>query len=210
MRKLLATFSSINSSRVARVALWLVGEYCTEASDVALAFSTIKSCVGDLPFVPDEGVCASGVGNVLKEEDTALSRGGGRPLVLADGSYASQSAVESEAAAVAATTAGSGAVDDTRNLRGILATGIPTGPPNCTACTRTTHTSITHTIMQHGRRLLPRHCRCLIAGQTSTAFPSAVATESCQHGGCRCHAPNDRAASTWKCEGRAWARCGFA
>lgn len=123
MRKLLATFSSINSSRVARVALWLVGEYCTEASDVALAFSTIKSCVGDLPFVPDEGVCASGVGNVLKEEDTALSRGGGRPLVLADGSYASQSAVESEAAAVAATTAGSGAVDDTRNLRGILATG---------------------------------------------------------------------------------------
>jgi hypothetical protein len=31
MRKLLQSFPTIHSSRVARVALWLVGEYCTEA-----------------------------------------------------------------------------------------------------------------------------------------------------------------------------------
>jgi len=83
--KLLASFPSIGSARVARVALWLVGEYCVSAPEVAAAFATLKACLGPVPFIAtSEG----------EEAAAPAPRAEGRPVVLADGSYASQTALE--------------------------------------------------------------------------------------------------------------------
>ena len=105
MRKLLHAFPSIHASRIARVALWMIGEYCTEAQDVALAFTTLKQSMGDLPFaarVADEAPAAP-----------PPPKSTGRPVVLADGTYGHQPA------AVAAPTA----AQDTGKLRGLLCAG---------------------------------------------------------------------------------------
>ena len=108
MRKLLHAFNNIHASRVARVALWMIGEYCTEAQDVALAFTTLKQSLGELPFaapVADEASAAP-----------PPPKSTGRPVVLADGTYGHQSA------AVAAPLAPTAALD-TGKLRGLLCAG---------------------------------------------------------------------------------------
>mmetsp|Transcript_28651 Transcript_28651/g.71332 ORF Transcript_28651/g.71332 Transcript_28651/m.71332 type:complete len:943 (+) Transcript_28651:78-2906(+) len=104
MAKLLSSFPSIGSARVARVALWLVGEYCVEAAEVAAAFAMMHSCLGPVPFTSanSEGVTAA-----------PMPRAEGRPVVLADGSYASQTAHED----------GSGLVPGEPMLRGLLVGG---------------------------------------------------------------------------------------
>ena len=107
MRKLLQSFPTIHSSRVARVALWLVGEYCTEAQDVALAFTTLKEGLGELPFALE-----------AKEEAPAAAKPTtqpvGRPVVLKDGTYGHTSA---------ATDGSAGAVPDSGKLRALLCGG---------------------------------------------------------------------------------------
>ena len=50
--KLLSSFPVIHSSRVARVALWLVGEYCVEAAEVAQAMTTVKVGHEAAPWSP--------------------------------------------------------------------------------------------------------------------------------------------------------------
>jgi coatomer subunit beta len=106
MHKLLQTFPSIHSSRVARVALWLMGEFCVSGEEVAAGFTTLKASLGELPFQPTAG-----------GEAAAANGGGGRvegrPVVLADGTYASVMAVEDSGAA------GDGAP----KLRGLLVGG---------------------------------------------------------------------------------------
>ena len=102
IRKLLGTFAAIHSSRVARVALWLIGEYCTETADVALAFTTIKQALGELPFAApaeDEAAGAEGAGAGAAAPPPPPQQG--RPVVLADGTYGHQSAIAEDAASAA-------------------------------------------------------------------------------------------------------------
>ena len=71
---------------MSRVALWLLGEYCVSAEQVAAAFTMLKECLGELPFVGGgEGDTAS---------TPVVAKAEGRPVVLADGSYATQTALE--------------------------------------------------------------------------------------------------------------------
>ena len=93
MHKLLQALPTVVSSRVARVALWLVGEYCTDAQEVALAMTTLKACLGELPFVApmdEEETAASSSASV----SLAPTAGAGRTVVLADGTYGHQSGIE--------------------------------------------------------------------------------------------------------------------
>uniref|UniRef100_A0A7S0NXF0 Coatomer subunit beta n=1 Tax=Calcidiscus leptoporus TaxID=127549 RepID=A0A7S0NXF0_9EUKA len=106
MKKLLNIFGAIHSSRVARVALWLLGEYCTEAEEVASAFTTLKASLGELPFLPDSA--GEGGASVAPQP-----RAEGRPVVLPDGSYASQMAVDE----------GSAGEPGSPRLRGLLLGG---------------------------------------------------------------------------------------
>lgn len=91
LKKLLNIFHTIHSSRVARVALWLVGEYCVDAEEVAQAFTVIKGCLGELPFLEETEQDAMGGAPAAQAPQP---RAEGRPVVLADGSYASQVALE--------------------------------------------------------------------------------------------------------------------
>lgn len=105
VEKLLEALPTIQSSRVARVALWLVGEYCVDATEVARAMTVVRACLGELPFsAQDDGAegrsaatdsqCCSATGASASAVSGAV-----RPLVLADGTYAAQSALEETAAA---------------------------------------------------------------------------------------------------------------
>ena len=125
IRKLLETMPYIHSSRVARVALWLIGEYCTDAQEVALAMTTLKSCLGELPFVSpasdDESTAVNGGTAAPAPPPTPpLST---RPVVLADGTYAAQSAIEEAGVAAAGAAAAADASSSALKLRGLLVGG---------------------------------------------------------------------------------------
>ena len=107
LTKLLNIFPTIHSSRVLRVALWLLGEYCVGAEDVAQAFTAVKGCLGELPFVEEgEEEAAAAAAEADKATGaSAAASGGGRPVVLADGSYATQVAAAPEPSGAAASAA---------------------------------------------------------------------------------------------------------
>jgi len=97
MPKLLQTFPTIQASRVSRVALWLLGEYCVSAEQVAAAFTMLKECLGELPFVGGDEAGPDG----QPSSTTVVAKAEGRPVVLADGSYATQTALGEEGGAAA-------------------------------------------------------------------------------------------------------------
>lgn len=88
IRQLLDSFFQIRVSRVMRVAMWILSHYCTSEDEEQSAIAVIKQSLGDLPFAPlssEEGDDPSGTGH-------NSSGGASRPAVLADGTYATQSA----------------------------------------------------------------------------------------------------------------------
>jgi len=89
LTKLYQRFGDIEASEVARVALWILGQYCDDAPSLHSALSCIKECLGPLPlFAP--------ISKAVVEEDAvsvASEAKSTRPTVLSDGTYATQSAV---------------------------------------------------------------------------------------------------------------------
>ncbi|XP_031484427.1 coatomer subunit beta-1-like [Nymphaea colorata] len=123
--RLLDTFYQIRSSRVCSCALWIIGEYCLSASEVENGISTIKQCLGDLPFfsVADEGENADsqGAASSKPQQATAVTASSRRPAILADGTYATQSAA-SETATVSPTLV-QGSLASIGNLRSLILSG---------------------------------------------------------------------------------------
>ncbi|KAL7165835.1 hypothetical protein ACSBR2_036660 [Camellia fascicularis] len=118
--RLLDTFYQIRASRVCSCALWIIGEYCLSLSEVESGIATIKQCLGDLPFysATEEG---EGTDSSKKSQQvntiTVSSR---RPAILADGTYATQSAASETAFSPPTIVQGSLA---SGNLRSLLLTG---------------------------------------------------------------------------------------
>ncbi|KAL6586805.1 hypothetical protein OROMI_001793 [Orobanche minor] len=118
--RLLDTFYQIRAARVCSCALWIIGEYSLSLSEVDSAISTIKQCLGELPFFSiseEEEAADSSKKTQQLTSSTVSSR---RPVVLADGTYATQSAASetafySPAVVQESSTAG--------NLRSLLLTG---------------------------------------------------------------------------------------
>mmetsp|Transcript_8319 Transcript_8319/g.29537 ORF Transcript_8319/g.29537 Transcript_8319/m.29537 type:complete len:971 (-) Transcript_8319:106-3018(-) len=100
MPKLVEGLSELSSSDVFRVVLWIVGEYCEDDVLIASALAQLSQCLGRLPLhKPVEAKAAGGAGGAAEEgagEGAAAAAGGKRkgPAVLADGTYASQSAAD--------------------------------------------------------------------------------------------------------------------
>eukprot|EP00271_Cylindrocystis_brebissonii_P013153 TRINITY_DN32762_c0_g1_i1.p1 TRINITY_DN32762_c0_g1~~TRINITY_DN32762_c0_g1_i1.p1 ORF type:complete len:955 (-),score=201.96 TRINITY_DN32762_c0_g1_i1:1049-3913(-) len=123
--RLLDTFYQIKSSRVCSCALWIIGEYCQTLSEVEQGIGTIKQSLGELPFyvaveeAPDADVKQAGAspGMTAVPLPVAASK---RPAVLADGTYATQSAAVESAVTVPSVIAGAAA---SANLRALLLTG---------------------------------------------------------------------------------------
>lgn len=118
--RLLDTFYQIRAARVCSCALWIIGEYCLSLSEVENGIATIKQCLGDLPFfsVSEEGEASDSSKKVQQVNATTVSSR--RPAVLADGTYATQSAASETAFSPPTLVQGSLSPG---NLRSLLLTG---------------------------------------------------------------------------------------
>ncbi|KAL0563246.1 coatomer subunit beta, partial [Marasmius crinis-equi] len=104
LSRLTQTLSEIRSGKVFRGVLWILGEYVEDPEAVREVLSEVRRCVGDVPIVPqEEGVVehdGDGVGGGEggedgekdKEKREKERRERNKPRVLADGTYATETA----------------------------------------------------------------------------------------------------------------------
>ena len=101
----MATLSEVRAGKVYRGALWIVGEYSLEANDIREAWRRIRTSLGEIPIVASEqrlleeepdGEAKEQINGHAKASEPTGSR-----KVLADGTYATESALTSESAAKA-------------------------------------------------------------------------------------------------------------
>ncbi|KAF5745323.1 Coatomer beta subunit isoform 1 [Tripterygium wilfordii] len=118
--RLLDTFYQIRAARVCSCALWIIGEHCLSLSEVESGLATIKQCLGELPFfsMSEEGEATDSTKKVQPVNSMAVSSR--RPAILADGTYATQSAASESAFSPPTIVQGSLA---SGNLRSLLLTG---------------------------------------------------------------------------------------
>jgi coatomer subunit beta len=100
LRSLISSVSQITSGKVARTVLWILGEFCDSAADIDELFTELRSLLGPLPFISDEDSPEQVAPEQIQSvpESKRASAAASRPQVLADGTYASQSAVSETAA----------------------------------------------------------------------------------------------------------------
>ncbi|KAK2760722.1 coatomer subunit beta [Arachnomyces sp. PD_36] len=108
IERLVSTLSEVRAGKVYRGVLWVVGEYSTEANDIREAWKRIRASLGEIPIlaseqrlldeVPEENAVAAQeqVNGHAKPAAPTGSR-----KVLADGTYATESALTSQSAAAA-------------------------------------------------------------------------------------------------------------
>lgn len=119
--RLLDTFYQIRAARVCSCALWIIGEYCLSLSEVDSGIVTIKQCLGDLPFytASEEGEAEDASKKHLQASSGTVSSR--RPAVLADGTYATQSAALETA--LTSPTLVQGSLSSVGNLRSLILSG---------------------------------------------------------------------------------------
>ncbi|KAE9621255.1 hypothetical protein Lal_00023667 [Lupinus albus] len=120
--RLLDTFYQIRSARVCSCALWIIGEYCLSLSEVETGIATIKQCLGDLPFynAAEEGV-GHDASKSATQQVSSTTVSSKRPAILADGTYATQSAAVETA--MSPPTLIQGSLSSVGNLRSLILTG---------------------------------------------------------------------------------------
>jgi coatomer subunit beta len=93
LHKLIESFAEIKSSVVFHAALWILGEFARDPEILPKAFEVIRSSIGTLPLV--EVTEKKADVKETKAESHSTHKIVSRPVVLADGTYAQQSAYES-------------------------------------------------------------------------------------------------------------------
>ncbi|KAG6901575.1 hypothetical protein C0995_010343 [Termitomyces sp. Mi166 len=105
--KLISTLSEIKSGKVFRGVLWILGEYVETTADIPSTMREIRKVLGEIPILAseqrlldaasnDEGAGEEGGEDKEKEKEKASAS---RPRVLADGTYATETAYSSTTAA---------------------------------------------------------------------------------------------------------------
>ncbi|KAK1386785.1 Coatomer subunit beta [Heracleum sosnowskyi] len=114
--RLLDTFYQIRAARVCSCALWIIGEYCLSLSEVESGLATIKQCLGDLPFyiISEEGDTADT--SQKSQQVNSITVSSKRPAILADGTYATQSAASETASSAPTVVQGSSSIGHLRSL----------------------------------------------------------------------------------------------
>ena len=141
LARLLEGFSSIRAPRAACAALWTLGEFCSAPGDVAAALETVKAALGPLPIVKEDKKAPSGDGGdgdadaaAADAPPTPAPSAAARPRVLADGSYATQSAVSAPDAPPSRAAAAAAAADAALpNLRRFVLAGDALAGPAAAA-----------------------------------------------------------------------------
>lgn len=119
--RLLDTFYQIRAARVCSCALWIIGEYCLSLSEIESGIVAIKQCLGDLPFytISEDGDGQETSKAVQQVNSTTVSSR--RPAILADGTYATQSAALETA--MSPPTLVQGSLSSIGNLRSLILSG---------------------------------------------------------------------------------------
>ena len=102
VKRLVTTLSEVRAGKVYRGALWVVGEYSTEAEDIRDAWKKIRASLGEIPILASEQRLLEEVPEAAKEPEQQVnghSKPSTTPKVLADGTYATESALTSKSAA---------------------------------------------------------------------------------------------------------------
>lgn len=107
VERLVGTLSEVRAGKVYRGSLWIVGEYSLEENDIREAWKRIRASLGEIPIVASEA-------RLLEEQPDGEPQLGeqvnghakpsaptGSRKVLADGTYATESALTSQASAKA-------------------------------------------------------------------------------------------------------------
>ncbi|KAK2969952.1 hypothetical protein RJ640_008292 [Escallonia rubra] len=131
VQRLLDKLDQICTVRVCSCALWIIGVYCMSLVEVESGIATIMQCLGDTPFctVPEEEESGDALKNSQVVNSPTLSCR--RPAILADGTYATQSAVSPPTA-----------VQESLESNGDLRTQITTGNFSLAAIVASTLTKL--------------------------------------------------------------------
>lgn len=101
IEKLIAGLKNSKSAKVHRSSLWILGEYSLEEATIQSVWKHIKASIGELPIISSERRASD------EEEAEEVKESGAKkgPKVLADGTYATESAFDSGAKTPKTTTA---------------------------------------------------------------------------------------------------------
>jgi coatomer subunit beta len=109
VERLVSTLSEVRAGKVYRGALWIVGEYSLEANDIREAWKKIRASLGEIPILASEqrlleeqpdGQAAEPKPDQVNGHAKSSAPTGSRKI-LADGTYATESALTSQSAAKA-------------------------------------------------------------------------------------------------------------
>lgn len=92
---LISTLSEIKSGKVYRGVLWIIGEYSEDVPDILSAFQEIRKVVGEIPILASEQRLLDDASKDEEEEEAAPVTSSSKPRVLADGTYATETAFTS-------------------------------------------------------------------------------------------------------------------
>ncbi|EWC43996.1 coatomer subunit beta [Drechslerella stenobrocha 248] len=104
VEKLLSTLGEVRAGKVYRGALWVVGEYCVEPKDIREAWKRIRASLGEIPILSSEQKLLETVpveGDQAAAPTPKSSAPSGSRKILADGTYATESAFTSDSATAA-------------------------------------------------------------------------------------------------------------
>lgn len=106
VERLVATLSEVRAGKVYRGIIWIIGEYSLEEKDIRDAWRGIRASLGEIPILASEQrLLDQGDDNKDKDEQvnghSKPAAPSGSRKVLADGTYATETALTSSAAAAA-------------------------------------------------------------------------------------------------------------
>lgn len=105
IQRLMSTLGEVRAGKVYRGALWIVGEYCSDEADIREAWKRIRSSLGEIPILASEQRLLDEAQADGETEETSTEKKPSAPTgsrkVLADGTYATESALTSESSAKA-------------------------------------------------------------------------------------------------------------
>lgn len=106
VERLVSTLSEVRAGKVYRGALWIVGEYSLEANDIREAWKSIRASLGEIPILASEQRLLEEVPDAQQADGDGQVNGHSKPAprtgsrkVLADGTYATESALTSQSLA---------------------------------------------------------------------------------------------------------------
>jgi len=103
IERLMLTLGEVRSGKVYRGVMWIVGEYCVEEKDIKEVWKRIRANLGEIPILASEQRLLDEQPERDAEQATGAKQAApsGSRKVLADGTYATESALTSESAVAA-------------------------------------------------------------------------------------------------------------